>query len=289
MAQIAIAGAAFTGFRVIREQGWTVLMCAVIATGAFIWDHEAVFLLAGPATAELSRLGVQGMMDPRKLLPIYLEMAPAYLAILPFSLVIGALVNAAMNRVILRPGDRGFGYFQLGMDEVRQAGVMLALWLIFLGGGLGLGFIVGVTAVAAKGALGPVIVLTAIFGGVAALILSVRLSLAPALSFDTRRFNLSGSWALTRRRFWPLLGAYALTGLAALAVLSITIAVLTMLAVLFHLVDAAPHAAMAGITAPAVLGAAGGGLLYPIMQTPSAAIYHQITGGFGPNFEEAVS
>lgn len=40
--------------------------------------------------------------------------------------------------------------------------------------------------------------------------LAVRLSLASPLTFDTRRVRVFGSFALTRGRFWSLLGAYLL-------------------------------------------------------------------------------
>jgi hypothetical protein len=43
------------------------------------------------------------------------------------------------------------------------------------------------------------------------LMLAVRLSLAPPLTFATGRIDLFGSWALTRGRAGRILGAYALT------------------------------------------------------------------------------
>jgi len=297
MTQISIPGAAFTGFRVIRGHGLMVLMCVLIATFVYISTHLALFLVAGLPAAELSRLGVQGLTDPRRLLAIYARMAPAYLVTLPLGLVAGALVTAAMNRVILRPADRGVGYFKLGMDEVRQAGVQLAFWLMLGSVGLAFGLVIGVAAAVAKGALAAVTIIAVAVGGCALLWLSVRLSLALPLTFDTHRFNLFGSWALTRGRFWPLLGVYALTGVATLAVLLAISIVLALLAVFAMAVGGGigaitggstpGHPAGSGITPIALAGAALGGLLYPLMQTPAAAIYQQITGGYGPNFEEA--
>src|SRR5579859_950488 len=39
MTQISIPGAAFTGFRVIREHGLMVLMCVLLAGGVYVPDH----------------------------------------------------------------------------------------------------------------------------------------------------------------------------------------------------------------------------------------------------------
>ena len=296
MTQISIPGAAFTGFRVIREHGLMVLMCVLLAGGVYVPDHLILAPFTGILVMKLRVLGLQGMMDPRRLISDFVWMAPAYLMIIPIGLVLGAVISAAMNRVVLRPADRGVGYFMLGMDEIRQAGVQLAFWLIYAGVALTLGVVTALVAAAAKSVLTAVVIVALAFGGCTLLWLNVRLSLAPALTFDTRRFNLFGSWALTRGRFWPLLGAYALAGAATLGVLlaiSIVLALLTTIALaagvgIVNITGSTTtHQMGPGITPIGLAGAALSGLLYPLMQTPAAAIYHQITGGYGLNFDEA--
>ena len=52
---------------------------------------------------------------------------------------------------------------------------------------------------------------------------AVRLSLASALTFDSRRVNLFGSWKLTRGRFWKMLGTYLLVLGVGLVILLLTL------------------------------------------------------------------
>ena len=56
----------------------------------------------------------------------------------------------------------------------------------------------------------------------------VRLSLASALTFDTGRVRLFGSWRLTRGVFWPLVGAYLLA-FVIIALISVVLLVVSAL------------------------------------------------------------
>jgi hypothetical protein len=118
-------------------------------------------------------------------------------------------------------------------------------------------------------------------------VLGVRFSLAPALTFDTHRINLFGSLGLTRRRFWPLFGAYLLA--VALAAVVYLLSVLVIFAVGAILNGGDPAAALktpdgAPLTtylSPARLlqtafGAGVWALVWPVLFTPAAAIYRTL-------------
>ena len=116
---------------------------------------------------------------------------------------------------------------------------------------------------------------------------AVRLSLAPALTFESRRINLLGSWALTRGRFWPLLGAYVLT--VALVAMVWILSQLVVLALGVVLSGGDMQAAtlqpdMSSLRAyftpyrmiQTVLSAGVSALVWPVLFTPPVAIYRSL-------------
>jgi hypothetical protein len=128
-----------------------------------------------------------------------------------------------VNRLVLRPQDSAGAYLRLGADELRQAAVLILVNLIMFAayfavvivtalvagvgsaiGGAGLGVALGVLLGLAS------------FGFL--LVLAVRLSFAGALTFDTGKIDIRGSWGLTKGKFWPLLGAYAVALVLAVVV-----------------------------------------------------------------------
>ena len=201
-----------------------------------------------------------------------------------------------MNRIILAPQAPAFAFFALGPDEVRQVGLSLLSVGVMILFYLGLLIVLLIPlallasasgASATSGASGGIAVITGVVIVAAVAWLAVRLSLASPLTYDTRRVNLFGSFALTRGRFWPIFGTYVL--LIALAVM-----VLTLITVIAIAVGAAtfgdlsifmkPHRALADdFTLPALgqtlVGAVFSALLWPMALTPPAVIYQAITRG----------
>ena len=203
---------------------------------------------------------------------------------------------------MLRPGEGRWAFLRLSGDELRQ----LLLFLLMIAVGIGAEIvliiaaaIVGVglaLALAAAGLSGAhwAIVIMVVLCYAALAYFGVRLSLASPLTFDSRRVDLFGSWALTRGRFWKLLGAYLLVYLL---VIIVGLLVLTISVVLGAVAGGGLGAAgtmlfhpdtssLAAYFTPArllftLIWAAASALLWPLMLMPAPEIYRQLTRAEG--------
>jgi hypothetical protein len=292
MAEFSIQDVAFTGFGVVRQHPRALFAWWLFAL-AFSLLLGAVFVgLAGPDFVKLVAISGQPTADPAQLMALMSRLAPAYVVFVVLTLTSNAILSAAMIRAVLRPQDDRYGYLRLGGDELRQLGLLLLTLLVFIGVYLGVAIVVGIVVglFLAVTRAGTNVLLIVLFLSVAAvmLFLAVRLSLAAALTFDTGRINLFGSWGLTRRQFWRLFGAYLLT--FALVAVVYLLSFLLIFAVAAILNGGDPTAAwgMSGIGslrdyfAPArlaqtVLNAGVSALIWPLIFTPSAAIYRALS------------
>ena len=297
MAEFSIQDAAFTGFRVVREHPKAV---AVWGLSALIFSLilQVVFVpMVGPALTMLHSATPQARADPARALAALGQLAPSYALFLVVATIFYSFLYAAMNRSVLRPADDRFGYFRLGGDELRQLGLQLLLFAVFLGAYVGLVLALVLITVLLGLALKVMAAIVAVVGVVAVvcalIFLAVRLSLASALTFDTGRIDLFGSWTLTRGRFWPLFGTYVLV-LALVAVVYL-LSALVILAVVAALSGGNPMAGMShpdmsfpgawlspAKLAQTVLGAVLSALVWPLMLTPAAAIYRSLAPGASP-------
>jgi hypothetical protein len=273
MAGFSITEVGFTGFRVVREHPRAVLFWAAA---------ELVFMILltlalGPMVNTLTSLPPEVWRDSKRLsaaIEPYAGTADAvWLLLAPFN----AVLNAAMNRAVMRPDQDRFGYLRLGLDELRQLGLILILLaLVFVGATL-----VGILVQFGGPALGALALTAAIalwiVGG-------LRLSLASALTFDRRQIDLVGAWRLTQGRLMPLVAAYALAAAMSIVVFLLTSAVTEAAVALASLAggDASQAARMptslSAFLRPAeivnlVLGAVSVALMWPVWLTPPAAIY----------------
>lgn len=140
--------------------------------------------------------------------------ALSLILVLNFVLFLVVMVlYTAVQRAVLRPGERGFASLRLGMDEVRAIllmifyVVLLYVGLIFLG--VVMVLLVGATA--STGSLATVWLMF-VLQFIALLCLLtwfyVKLSLSFPLTLLRRRFVMGEAWSLSRGRFWTLFGAY---------------------------------------------------------------------------------
>jgi hypothetical protein len=292
MADFSIQDVAFTGFGVVRQHPKALLAWWLYAL-AFALVLGMVFVgLAGADFMKFMAVSAQRPSDPGQLLALMGRLAPAYFGILVLALVSNAILAAAMIRAVLQPRDDRFGYLRLGEDELRQLGLVLLTFLVFMGIYFGVAIVVGVVGgvIMAVTKAAPAVLLFALFLSVVAVMtaVAVRLSLAPALTFDTRRINLFGSWSLTRGRFWRLFGAYVLV--IALALVVYLLSLLLIFAVGAILNGGDPSAlwrspdtlSLKSFFSPprlaqTVLNAGVSALIWPLVFTPPAAIYRALS------------
>ena len=213
MAGFSSTDVALEGFRVTRERPTAILAWAGLSLVVSLLTTLAMVSMAGPQFAALMSMN-GSKPDVAAMMAIFSRLAPAYSVTALIWLAYNALMYAAANRAVLRPGERLTGYLRLGVDELLQLVVMILLGLIFLGVYIGLVIVIGLLSWAVDVAYKPAASAVAVIGFIALLCaliwLAVRLSLASAATFDTRQIGIGASWRMTRGRFWPLLGAYVI-------------------------------------------------------------------------------
>ena len=298
MAEFSASDAAFTGFRIVAERPWAVAIWAGLQLVVTLAFELFVAYSAGPAFTRLAQLGLQPpSQDPTVMLDLLRQVAPTYLVLLVGGLTLNAVLYAAMNRAVLRPGESRFGYLRLASDELRQLG----LFAIFAGLGLAAYFsmilvavvlIVIIGLVGGEGlglALGLAILLPAFIA--AFVFLAVRLSLASPMTFETHRIDLPAAWRMTQGRFWPLLGTYFIAFALSVVVIVLTFAIaLAAVAVAGGGIGALGSemqtnlSSIAAVLKPAHIAyitvfAIGQALIWPVTMTPSATIYRALSGG----------
>ncbi|RZJ00434.1 MAG: hypothetical protein EON90_07330 [Brevundimonas sp.] len=295
--------AAFEGFRLVRRNplalvAWTLLYAVLTLTALFSLSNMIGPLEAWSAQAEALE-GVEApSMDQLMALATGFGGIMAQMAwLFPVSLVVGAMLAAAVARGVLKPSGDKFGYLRLGMDELRVLVVTFVLSLV-MGFGAVLGFVaLGVLiAVAKAGGGGGAAAIAGVLGclGLIALFiwLAVRLSLAVPITVAEKRFAFFDSFGVTKGRFWPLLGMAVIAVVMVLLVELLSSMVSMPLGILSghqgwsmgggqdpEVVRAALNVSNPWVIAHAVVEAIVAALTVGILYAPFAAAYRDITGG----------
>lgn len=214
---------AFEGFRVIKAKPMLIPIWGTVLLIFYAALFYVMFSMMMPAMTQMtSAMATGNSADPTAILAMYQKILPMYGIIIPVGLLFGAIMNCAVFRAVLRPSESGFGYLRFGGDELRQIGVNLLLFLIVIVAEVIVGIVIGVL-VAVVGAAAPKALVFVAIIGIPLLIclifwVVVRMSLYSVQTFDTRKINLFGSFALTKGNFWSLLGGYIIALIMAFVV-----------------------------------------------------------------------
>jgi hypothetical protein len=220
MSKFSASDAAFSGFRLVRENLKTVAIWALLMTVVSIIHTTVTIHFFGPQFEALSNSMDSAATDgdTEAFAKVSGGMTVMMLWLLPYSLALSAIVLAAVNRLVLKPQDRGFFYLGFGMAELRQVGVGVLTYLVAVGVMLVGALLTGFMG-AMGGVTGGVLGLLSGLGTVGALIfLLVRLSFASSATFEAGKIMFFRSMPLTQGSFWPLLGAYLLAIVMAIIV-----------------------------------------------------------------------
>ncbi len=297
MAEFSSADAAFTGFRIVWERPISVVYWALLRLAVSLSVTLFITLTAGAVFTHTLQSMMQFNPDPAQTLARLATAAPTLVVGLFVSLVLYAVLSAAINRAVLRPEQFRFGYLRLASDELRQLGLFGLMVALAIGAYLALLVAVSLVvtllafAIGDAAAIGLGLVVLLALSLVGLVFAGVRLSLASPRTFDTGRIDLLASWQMTRGRFWPLFWTYLLAfGLWAVVqalILAIGIFGVAIIGGGFEALGAEGQpdfSSFATALAPMalvnlVVSAIGEALSFPVTAAPPASIYRVLTGG----------
>ena len=216
MAKFSASDAAFSGFRLVRENLKTVgIWIAVTTVVSILANALTIHFFGAQMEAAMSLMTNPDGPSPEEMGKLADQMTPTLLWTLPYNLIVQAITLAALNRMIQRRDDNRFAYLRVGKDELRQIAVSLLTGLLMMVLLFASALVMGLLAAVGGGLLSVLVMLSAIVGGI---YLLVRLSLASAMTFDKGEIVFLRSMKVTKGAFWSLLGAYLVAAVMSMIV-----------------------------------------------------------------------
>jgi hypothetical protein len=227
MAKISVAGSAFAGLGVIRRHPGAVLTWGVVMLVLSLAPVLVLVVLMGPQILKtLAALmpSEHGPIDPeamRQMMQLQSGMMLVQIVGWLWGTFIKALICSAVFRAVLEPGESRGAFLRLGAQELWLTLLFLVVsvlaYIVVVIASIGVmlpAFIVGLTTGRhAEGATAGVITAVVLGFAVAAALIwvSLRLSMATAMTFTDRQFRLFESWSLTQGSAARLLGVGVLS------------------------------------------------------------------------------
>ncbi len=202
--------AALEGLRTMRRKPLPVMAWAIFSLVMLpILGLFAKIVLGEEGRAALA--GRAGSADPREILDLVTHLGGVMVLLIAMALVLASVLQAAIIRSVLEPGNDRFAYLRLGKEELQLLIVSLITWAAAL----------GVTVIPS----GAVVLGTSLLSGAAAawfgflgglaviglsLWVAVRLSLLGPHAFSHHHIDIREAWVQTHGQFLRLLGMYIL-------------------------------------------------------------------------------
>jgi hypothetical protein len=204
---------AFEGFRIIRERPKLIAFWGAVTLFGYGVMSLIMVYMAGPAIAQAFAMIQSGKLDPATFNALNLKIAPAVILCAPVYILMSSVLVCAVCRVAFGETDDRMGFLAFGWQEIRIMAVRALSLIILLGVLTAIPALAGLLGLLVTGGNAPAAAGIQALGFIAAigvtLWLGIRLSLNGVQSFDLKRFDLFGSFALTRERFWSLFTGYA--------------------------------------------------------------------------------
>lgn len=296
---------AFEGFRLVRRNpmalvAWALLYAVLSLASLFAISNAVEPMIAWGERAEALE-NASPTPTPAEVMAVFQDFGEVILSLawlLPVSLIVSAMLMAAVARAVLNPRAGGFGYLRLGMDEVRVFVVTLVLGLLMMFAWMAVFVLVamlgGIASASGANWLWLFVVLGGLAGVAAIIWLAVRLSLAVPITVAENRFAFFDSFGLTRGRFWPLFGMAVIAIVMVLVVQLLSNIVTMPLGMMTgqtgwsfgtaedpEVLRAALDVGNPWVIASALAEAAVYALVVGVMYAPFAAAYREIKG-LGP-------
>ena len=273
---------AFEGFRVIRQKPKLILfwgLALIIINIGMMVLMQTVF---ASTMSDIQAVSASAGSNPSAALTAFQQIGQKILPLegvfVPLGLATGAILNCAVFRAALEYKNDSFGYLRFGADELRQLGITILFFLMFIVveiaaaiAGLVVGGVFGlILSFVSKplAGLGFLVGTLVALGGI--IWYAVRMSLFGVIALDRKTIDLFASFGLTKGQFWSLFVGYVVMFLMALVVM------ILFMVVVFAITSAlggGGNSAMLGT----VMGARGQGL--SAFTNPATIVSLVITNG----------